>query len=66
MKLIQIINSDKCTLYVYQCEVCGHKLIADYETTDPVCPECSEWAEDVAEEMEETNDRTDNNRMSPN
>lgn len=57
MKLIQIINSDKCTLYVYQCEVCGHKLIADYETTDPVCPECSEWAEDVAEEMEESNER---------
>ena len=63
MKLVQIINSDKCTLYVYQCEVCGHKLIADYETTDPVCPECSEWAEDVAEEMEESNDRTE--RMHP-
>ena len=58
MKLVQIINSDKCTLYVYQCEVCGHKLITDRETTDPVCSECSEWAEDVAEEMEAENDKS--------
>ena len=56
MKLVQIINSDKYTLYVYQCEVCGHNLITNYETTDPVCTECSEWAEDVAEEMGDSND----------
>lgn len=59
MKLAQIIHSDKWTLYVYQCEVCGHNLIANYETTDPVCPNCSGLAEYVAEEMEEKNDRTD-------
>ena len=58
MKLVQIINSDKHTLYEYECEVCGHRLITNYETTDHVCPNCSEWAEDVAEEMEETNDKT--------
>ena len=57
MKLIQIINSDKYnyTLYEYECGVCGHRLITNYETTDPVCPNCSEWAEDVAEEMEVKN-----------
>ena len=64
MKLIQVIHDDNGKHYVYKCPTCGLVITSDRVVT--TCLVCREWAEDVAEETEETNDRTDNNRMSPN
>ena len=58
MKLIQVIHNTAGKIYIYECPVCGFSVMA-YETDQyAVCPNCSEWAEDVAEEMEAENDRT--------
>ena len=64
MKLIQVIHKKTGTKYIYECEVCGSTLAADTEILK--CPTCRIWAEVVAKKMREENDRTDNNRMSPN
>lgn len=66
MKLIQVVHNTAGKIYIYECPVCGFSVMVHETDSGFVCPNCSEWAEDVAEEMEETNDRTDNNRMSPN
>ena len=59
MKLDQINRSDGKAYYTYKCEVCGFSLTTDEIHSNIPCPNCSEWAEDVAEEMEGKNDRTD-------
>ena len=64
MKLIQITHDDAGNHYGNKCPTCSLVITSDRIVT--TCLVCREWAEDVAEEMEETNDRTDDNRMSPN
>lgn len=54
-------DMDRCWIdngkhYVYKCPTCGLVITSDRVVT--TCLVCREWAEDVAEEMEETNDKT--------
>ena len=53
MKLDQIITPDEKQYYIWKCEVCGYTITTEDKNLRPVCPNCHQWAEGVAEEMRE-------------
>lgn len=59
MKLIQVIHNTAGKIYMYECPVCGFSVMVHETELYFVCPNCSGLAEDVEEEMEKKNDRTD-------